>query len=64
MWLVVVPCNIGWDMLILLLHLRHVIPNSMQELHALNDSEITFQKAPFPYQHVSLKDPMMTKQPS
>ena len=32
-----------------------IIPNSMQELHALSHLEITFQKAPSQYQHVSLK---------
>ena len=42
----------GQDMLIFQLHL---IPNSMQALHALSHSEITFWKAPSQYQHVSLK---------
>ena len=42
-------------MLIFQLHLPHVIPNSMQALHALSHSEITFRKAPFQYQQVSLK---------
>ena len=32
-------------MLIFQLHLPHVIPNSMQALHALNHSEITFWKS-------------------
>ena len=41
-------------MLIFQLHLPHVIPNSMQALHALSQSEITFRKAPSQYQHVSL----------
>ena len=45
----------GRDMLIFQLHLPHVIPNSMQALHALSHSEITFRKAPSQYQHVSLK---------
>ena len=52
----------GWDMLIFQRHLPHVIPNSMQALHALSHSEITFRKAPFPYQHVSLKVQLMTEQ--
>ena len=34
-------------------HLPHVIPNSMQALRSLSHLEITFRKAPFPYQHVS-----------
>ena len=55
--------NTGWDMLIFQLHLPHVIPNSMQALHALSHSEITFRKAPFPYQHVSLKFPLMIAPP-
>ena len=42
-------------MLVFQCHLPHVIPNSMQESCALSHSWITFQKAPFPYQHVSLK---------
>ena len=54
--------NLGWDMLIFQLHLLHVIPNSMQALHALSHSEITFRKAQFPYQHVSLKVSLMTGQ--
>ena len=44
-------------MLIFQLHLPHVIPNSMQALHALSHSEITFRKAPSQYQHVSLMLP-------
>ena len=43
-------------MLIFQRHLPHVIPNSMQALCALSHSEITFRKAPFPYQHVSSDD--------
>ena len=42
------------EVLIFQLHLPHVIPNSMQALHALSHSEITFRKAPSQYQHVSL----------
>ena len=42
-------------MLIFQRHLPHVIPNSMQALRALSHSEITFRKAPFPYQHGQLK---------
>ena len=48
-------------MLIFQRHLPHVIPNSMQALHALSHSEITFQKAPSQYQHVSLKLLQRTK---
>ena len=44
-------------MLIFQLHLPHVIPNSMQALHALSHLEITFRKAPSQYQHVSLMLP-------
>ena len=51
-------------MLIFQHHLLHVIRNSMQALHALNHSEITFRKAPFPYQHVSLTPQLMTRLPS
>ena len=40
-------------MLIFQCHLPHVIPNSMQALRSLSHLEITFRKAPFPYQHVS-----------
>jgi len=40
----------------------HVVPNSMQALHALSHLEITFWKAPFPYQHVSLKLQLMPEQ--
>ena len=36
-------------MLIFQRHLPHVIPNSMQALHALSHSEITFRKAPSQY---------------
>ena len=43
------------------LHLLHVIPNSMQELHALSYSEITFRKALSQYQHVSLTLPEENK---
>ena len=45
-------------------HLPHVIPNSMQALRALSHSGITFRKAPFPYQHVSLTLQLMTRLPS
>ena len=55
--------NIGWDMLIFQLHFPHVISNSMQALHALSHSEITFRKTSFLYQHVSLKFPLMIGQP-
>jgi len=41
-------------MLISQLHLPHVIPNSMQVLHALNHSQITFWKALSQHQHVGL----------
>ena len=51
-------------MLIFQLHLPHVIPNSTQALCALSHSEITFWKAPFPYQHVSLMPQQMTRLPS
>ena len=51
-------------MLIFQLHLPHVIPNSIQALCALSHSEITFRKAPFPYQHISLMLPQMPKLPS
>ena len=44
-------------MLIFQLHLPHVIPNSMQALHALSHSKITFRKAPSQYQHVNLMLP-------
>ena len=54
--------NLGWDMLIFQLRLTHVIPNSMQALHSLSHLEITFRKAPFPYQHLSLKVSLMTEQ--
>jgi len=49
-------------MLIFQLHLPHVTPNSVQALHALSHSEITFWKAPFPYQHVRLKFQLMPEQ--
>ena len=52
----------GRDMLIFQLHLPHVIPNSMQALHALSHSEITFRKALSQYQHVSLKILLMITQ--
>jgi len=52
----------GRDILIFQLHLPHVIPNSMQALCALSHSGISFQKAPFPYQHVSLKFQLMPEQ--
>jgi len=42
------------EKLIFQLHLPHVIPNSMQALHALSHTEITFRKALSQYQHVSL----------
>ena len=51
-------------MLIFQRHLPHVIPNSMQALSALSHSEITFRKALFPYQHVSLTPQLMTRLPS
>ena len=51
-------------MLIFQLHLPHIIPNSMQALCALSHSEITFRKAPFPYQHVSFTPQQMTRLPS
>ena len=51
-------------MLIFQLHLSHVIPNSMQALHALCHLEIAFWKAPFSYQHASLMPQQMTRLPS
>ena len=36
----------GRDILIFKLHLPHVIPNSMQALHALSHLEITVWKGP------------------
>ena len=51
-------------MLIFQLHLPHVIPNSMQALCVLSHSEITFRKAPYQYQFVSLTPQQMTKLPS
>jgi len=41
-------------MLIFQLHLPYVIPNSMQALHTLSHSEITFWKTLSQCQHVSL----------
>ena len=49
-------------MLIFQRHLPHVIPNSMQALRALSHSEITFRKAPFHINMVSLKLQQRTKQ--
>ena len=50
-------------MLIFQRHLPHLTPNSMQALRALSHSEITFWKAPFSYQHISLMLQLMTRLP-
>ena len=49
--LAVIVCNYAHYMLIFQLHLPHVIPNSMQALHALSHSEINTVHAINPTLH-------------
>ena len=48
-------------MLVFQPYLPHVITNSMQPLHDLNNSKIIFQKAQFSYQHVILKSQLLVQ---